>query len=192
MEIREVAASEDPVRSVGVVIALPEPFAEDLKRWRASFGDPLADVVPAHITLVTTTPATDWAAVLGHVREVAAEQQGFLVTLEGTAAFRPVSPVVYLKVVQGFDECVQLHEELQAGPLARELEFPFHPHVTVAHDISDPGMDEAEQRLKSYRASFQVDSMGLYEHDVDGVWQLQEEFSFGGSEQSEKEAGSSV
>lgn len=166
-------------------MALPEPYATELRRWRASFGDPLAEVVPAHITLVTTTPAADWPAVLAHVRAVAAKQRRFRVELRGTSGFRPVSPVVYLKVVAGFEQCVQLHELLQDGPLARELPFPFHPHVTVAHDISEAGMDEAQQRLDSYRADFLVDSMGLYEHDADGVWQLQEELTFGRPEDSE-------
>ncbi|MDN5667206.1 MAG: 2'-5' RNA ligase family protein, partial [Renibacterium salmoninarum] len=78
-----------------------------------------------------------------------------------------------------------LHGLLQRGPLARDLPFPFHPHVTVAHDISELGMDEAQRRLSSYQAEFTVDSMGLYEHDADGVWQLQEELSFGGPEKSE-------
>lgn len=173
------------VRSVGVVVALPEPYASELRAWRASFGDPLAEVVPAHITLVTTTPAEDWQAVLQHVRAVAAKQRSFRVELRGTSGFRPVSPVVYLKVVDGFEECVQLHGLLQNGPLDRELPFPFHPHVTVAHDISELGMDEAQRRLRSYHAEFLVDSMGLYEHDADGVWQLQEELIFGEPEKSE-------
>ncbi|AJT42736.1 2'-5' RNA ligase [Psychromicrobium lacuslunae] len=170
---------------VGVVVALPEPFASELKSWRASFGDPLAEVVPGHITLVTTTPAEDWQAVLEHVRAVAAEQHGFQVQLQGTGAFRPVSPVVYLNVVRGFEDCVALHEKLQDGPLARDLPFPFYPHVTVAHDVSELAMDEAQRRLASYQAEFPVDSMGLYEHDADGVWQLQEELFFGGQEDSE-------
>ncbi|WP_018134807.1 2'-5' RNA ligase family protein [Acaricomes phytoseiuli] len=163
----------------GVVLAIPEPFATELKIWRASFGDPLAEIVPAHITLVTTTPITDWASVTDHVRDVASEQEEFRVTLRSTGAFRPVSPVVFLKVAEGFEHCTALHERLQCGPLARELPFPFHPHVTVAHDISEAGMDEALTMLDAYEASFPVDSMGLYEHSNDGVWTLREEVGFG-------------
>jgi hypothetical protein len=33
--------------------------------------------------------------------------------------------------------------------------------------------------LKDYRATFPVVSMGLYEHDADGIWQLREELDFG-------------
>ncbi len=164
---------------VGVVIAVPEPLAAELGRWRASFGDPMADLIPAHITLVTTTPATDWDATIEHVREVARGQHAFTVTLKSTGTFRPVSPVVFLNLEDGFEDCVDLHTKLQRGPLERSLEFPFHPHVTVAHDVSVASLDGAEARLKGFEASFMVRTMGLYEHDSCGIWRLREELSFG-------------
>jgi 2'-5' RNA ligase len=165
--------------SVGVILGFPPDIAAELQRWRASFGDPLADVVPAHITLVTTTPTHDWQATLDHVREVARGQSPFMVTIAGTGSFRPVSPVVFITVEEGFEQCVELHEKLQRGPLARELPFAYHPHVTIAHDVAPEALDDAETVLKGYRASFPVVSMGLYEHDADGIWQLREELDFG-------------
>ncbi|MFC9771620.1 MULTISPECIES: 2'-5' RNA ligase family protein [unclassified Pseudarthrobacter] len=165
--------------SVGVILGFPPDIAAELQQWRASFGDPLAGVVPAHITLVTTTPTHDWEATLAHVRDVARRQSPFMVTIAGTGSFRPVSPVVFIKVEDGFDECVELHEKLQQGPLQRDLPFAFHPHVTIAHDVSPESLDEAETVLKSYKATFPVVSMGLYEHDADGIWQLREELDFG-------------
>ncbi|WP_334171316.1 2'-5' RNA ligase family protein [Sinomonas sp.] len=165
---------------VGVILGFPDDIAAELRKWRASFGDPVADVIPAHITLVTTTEAEDWDAAVSHVRKVAARQSPFRVTLCGTGSFRPVSEVVYLEVTEGFEECVRLHAELQRGPLERELPFPYHPHVTVAHDVDAERLDEAEAALKNYSTSFTVASMGLYEHDADGFWQLREELDFGG------------
>jgi 2'-5' RNA ligase len=163
----------------GVVVDLPEPLAGELRTWRTSFGDKLADVVPPHITLVTTTPVRDWDETVRHVRRVAAGQAPFTVRIAGTGSFRPVSPVVYLNVVEGFAECLALHEKLQLGPLKRDLPFPFHPHITVAHDVGSKAMDEAEQRLSTFEASFPVTGMGLYEHDGSGIWLLREELSFG-------------
>lgn len=173
------ACGENGEVCIGVIIGFPEPVARELEQWRASFGDPLAGVVPAHITLVTTTPASDWEATLEHVREVARRQEPFSVTISGTGSFRPVSPVVFINVSEGFEHCVALHEKLQTGPLERDLPFPYHPHVTVAHDVGEASMDEAEELLGEYRRSFVVSSMGLYEHDDDGVWQLREELPFG-------------
>jgi 2'-5' RNA ligase len=165
---------------VGVVIAIPEPMAGELESWRASFGDPLAAVIPPHITLVTTTPVQDWEETTRHVRRIARGQVPFHITLRGTGTFRPVSPVVFLRIAEGFDECVALHGKLQSGPLQRDLEFSFHPHITVAHDVSQAGMDAAEDRLADYEASFTANSMGLYEHDASGVWIQREELAFGG------------
>ena len=167
-------------RCVGIVIAVPEPMATHLQRARASFGDPMASVVPAHITLVTTTEARDWQEAVRHVRSVARRQSAFRITLRGTATFRPISPVVYLKVDDGFEECTSLHKELQSGPLARDLPFPYHPHVTVAHDVSEAGMDDAVERLRDYETTFTVNSVGLYEHDQTGIWRLREEMPLGG------------
>jgi 2'-5' RNA ligase len=175
--VRPAALPE--VGCAGVVIGIPEPLAGDLEGWRASFGDPMAAVIPPHVTLVTTTPVADWTATTEHVRRIARSQQPFTVALRGTGSFRPVSPVVYLNIAEGFDEIVTLHRKLQTGPLARELEFDFHPHITVAHDVSDAGMDAAENKLADYDASFAVSSMGLYEHDSSGVWILREELNFG-------------
>ena len=60
--------------SVGVILKFPPEIAAELQRWRASFGDPMAGVIPAHITLVTTTMTQDWEATRSHVREVAARR----------------------------------------------------------------------------------------------------------------------
>lgn len=173
------ARAQGSVDCVGIVITLPDALAGPLEQWRASFGDPMASIVPAHITLVTTTPVLDWNATLRHARNIARQQESFRITLRGTETFRPVSPVVYLKVDEGFGECVALHKRLQSGPLARVLDFPFHPHTTIAHDVSDAGMSAALTRLADYEESFDVATMGLYEHDVDGVWRLREELRFG-------------
>ncbi|MFP3578682.1 2'-5' RNA ligase family protein [Arthrobacter sp. SIMBA_036] len=171
---------------VGVILGFPADVARELREWRASFGDPMAEVIPAHITLITTTPTQDWTATIEHVREVARCQEPFTVTISGTGSFRPVSPVVFVNVEEGFEECVKLHEKLQSGPLERSLPFPYHPHVTVAHDVGQESLDEAETVLRDYRATFPVVSMGLYEHDSNGIWQLREELDFGGDTDQER------
>ena len=180
-EIRDAAGDGQRSEgiSIGVILGFPAQIAEELQRWRASFGDPMAGVIPAHITLVTTTMTLDWEATYNHVRDVASRQKPFNVTIAGTGSFRPVSPVVFLNVEDGFGDCVSLHQQLQAGPLERELPFAYHPHVTVAHDVAPESLDEAEAALQDYRATFPVASMGLYEHDDNGIWQLREELDFG-------------
>ena len=167
-------------RCVGIVIGVPEPMATELRRARASFGDPMATVIPAHITIVTTTETNDWEATAEHVRRVAANHAPFDVSLRGTGTFRPVSPVVYLQLDEGYDECTALHKEMQSGPLARDLPFPYHPHVTVAHDVSEAEMDNAMHALRDYHVRFTVKTIGLFEHDATGLWKPREEVALRG------------
>ncbi|WP_415855082.1 2'-5' RNA ligase family protein [Sinomonas sp. G460-2] len=185
----QAGALDGHVPLVGVILGFPEDVAAELRAWRASFGDPMAHVIPAHITLVTTTETEDWDATLSHVRRVASQQAPFRVTVAGTGSFRPVSDVVFLNVSEGFDECVRLHADLQRGPLERELPFPYHPHVTVAHDVESARLDAAEEALRYYSTSFTVASMGLYEHDAHGLWQLREELDFGGNATKQDDGG---
>lgn len=183
-EVPGVMDSGDEGVSVGVVIPLPEPLRSHLRQTRASLGDPVAWSIAPHITLVTGALATDWAAVRQHVRAVAARTGRFRISLRGTASFRPVTDVVYLQVEDGYDECVELHRALQAGPLSPQAEFDFHPHLTMAHDLPERKLDLALESLEGYAAEFPVDRIGLFEHDADGLWALQEELILGQARQA--------
>ena len=45
----------DGVPTIGVAVAIPEPWATELQDYRASVGDTTATVIPTHITLVPPT-----------------------------------------------------------------------------------------------------------------------------------------
>jgi len=90
----------DDVVTIGVAIEVPDPHGAELQRWRADFGDPLANAIPAHVTLLppTVVPPSMTPDVAAHLAEVAARTKPFVVRLRGTGSFRPVSPVVYVRV----------------------------------------------------------------------------------------------
>ena len=67
----------------------------------------------------------------------------FRIRLRGTGTFRPVSPVVFVMVAEGISGCEQLAVSVRRGPLAVDLQFPYHPHVTVAHHLADGSLDRA-------------------------------------------------
>lgn len=165
--------------SLGVIIATPAPLAGELNRWRASYGGPAAVVVPPHITLVSGMATANWALAADHVRAVAATTAPFTIGLRGSNTFRPLSPVIYLNVVQGAEQCVELHEKLQVGPLEHAPEFEFKPHLTVAHDLDDDAMDRAEREMVDFAATFEVTSIGLFDCSQGG-WTLREELALGG------------
>lgn len=172
--------------TLGVSIAVPEPYGRLLQERRLGFGDAAAHGIPTHVTLLPPT-AADAAllpAVKAHLCAVAASSRPFPVRLSGTDTFRPVSPVVYLRVAEGASACSLLQERIRdaAGPLARDLPFPYHPHVTVAHGIADEAMDRAHAELAGFEAEWACTSFALHAQGDDEVWRKLDEYAFGGGE----------
>ncbi len=168
-------------REFGVAIGLPEPFTSELQQWRERLGDPNAAGIPPHVTLLPPTSLRDedLEEVEEHLRVLAAEEQSFEMHLRGTGTFRPVSPVVFVSLARGIADCERLEAKVRSGPLSRSTSFPYHPHVTVAHDLDEPQLDEAFEALSSYDASFPVWGFTLFEQGPDRVWRPQRDFRFG-------------
>lgn len=163
--------------TIGVAIAVPEPWAGELQRYRASFGDSFAEAIPTHVTLVPPTPVPDpLDGIERHLDDVAAAVPRFRLRLQGTATFRPVSPVVFIVVATGFGICEALAGAIRAGPLQQELAFPYHPHVTVAHDLDDSSLDRAQESLAAFACTIDVAEFHLYVHGSDGVWRPRRSF----------------
>jgi 2'-5' RNA ligase len=168
-------------REFGVAIGLPEPIHSELQGWREQLGDPNAADIPPHITLLPPTALDEFRLhdVEEHLRQVAAAEEPFDVHLRGSSTFRPVSPVVFVPLAVGISGCERIEGKVRAGPLARELSFPYHPHVTVAHDVGDEMLDRAFAELASYEARFRVWGFTLFEQGPDSVWRPQRDFPFG-------------
>jgi 2'-5' RNA ligase len=165
---------------IGVAVAIPEPWGAELEGWRASFGDPQASAIPAHITLLPPTRVEEAALedVEAHLSAVAARRSSFPVMLRGTGTFRPVSPVVFVALASGISGCEELEAEVRSGPLARDLDFPYHPHVTVAHDLPDAALDDVFAALADFRAELTVAEFVLYVHGA-GAWHARATFRLG-------------
>jgi 2'-5' RNA ligase len=171
--------------TIGVSIAVPEPHGSLLQERRAGFGDAAAHGIPTHITLLPPTQVADTAltAIEAHLTEVAAAGRPFPMKLSGTGTFRPLSPVVFVQIAQGAEACIWLQKQVRdaSGPVARELQFPYHPHVTVAHGIDEAAMDRAFEELADFEAEWPCTGFALYEQGADGVWRKLRDFAFGGS-----------
>ncbi|MFF7966161.1 2'-5' RNA ligase family protein [Streptomyces sp. NPDC007903] len=169
--------------TIGVSIAVPEPHGSLLQERRAGFGDAAALSIPTHITLLPPTEVdeADLAAVDAHLAEVAATGRPFPMLLSGTGTFRPLSPVVYVRIEQGAEECTELQQQVRdaSGPVPRELQFPYHPHVTVAHGIEEAAMDRAFEELAGFEAAWPCTGFALYEQGRDGVWRKLRDYWFG-------------
>ncbi|MFC6154380.1 2'-5' RNA ligase family protein [Nocardioides yefusunii] len=158
--------------TIGVAVAIPEPWGTRLQEYRTSLGDTTAHTIPTHITLIPPTEidAADLPAVEQHLAEVSARHAAYRVHLRGTGTFRPVSPVVFVQVSEGIPGCEMLAADLRSGPLAVDLDFPYHPHVTIAHHLDDAGLDRAFTELADFDCAFSADEFHLYVHDDVTGW----------------------
>ena len=153
---------------IGVAVDIPEPWGSFLTRCRAEAGDPQAADIPAHVTLLgpTEIPQRTLPAVEAHLAAVAAAHRPYRLHLRGTGTFRPVTQVVFVAVAAGISECELLAGAIRAAPgLDREMRFPYHPHVTIAHHLADPQLDRAFDELAGFDCEFGVDDFHLYVHD---------------------------
>lgn len=187
----DLVADGDDSRDIGVAIGIPEPYGRELQGWRERLGDPNAKRIVPHVTLLPPTPVRSNAlpAIEEHLRVIATEEQPFEIRLRGSATFLPVSPVVFVPLVQGISECERLEAKVRSGPLARELSFPYHPHVTVAHDLPEDMLGRAFDAIRGYEARFRVWGFTLFEQDVDGTWRPQRDFVFGAAGMPGPDAG---
>lgn len=172
------------VRTIGVAIGVPEPWGSYLDQRRAKAGDPMAEFIPAHVTLLGPTEIAigQTGQIEAHLADVAVRHAPFQLHLRGTGTFRPITDVVFVAVAAGISECEQLAASVRSGPLDRELHYPYHPHVTVAHDVSDAALDAAFEDLAPFSAKFPVTHFTLYEHGTDGRWRPTRDFPLTGEE----------
>ncbi len=164
---------------VGVAIEIPEPWAQELSSWRRKVGDPRAESFPPHVTILPPTrlAAAALAQTEAHLAAVAAAHRGFELRLAGTGTFRPVSDVVFVAVAGGAAQCARLADDVRAGPLHRGLDFPYHPHVTVAHAVPDEALDRVAEGLGDFAARFPVPAFSVYTCDGDQGWRRRRTFA---------------
>jgi 2'-5' RNA ligase len=170
------------VRTIGVAFPIPAPWGPQLDSARAAAGDPLVADVPAHITLLgpTAIGADTLDAVDAHLAAVAAAHPPLRIRLRGTDTFRPVTQVVFVALVDGATQCARLAAAVRSGPLETQLAYPYHPHVTVAHDLPAPVLDAVYADLAGFEAEFEVAGFALYEHTPDGRWRPERRYELTG------------
>ena len=167
-----------PGRTLGVAIEIPAPFGPHLDEIRQRYAP--GDVeMPAHVTILAPFDVDPdvMPAVVAHMEKVAEDSQPFRLVLRGSGTFRPVSPVVFVTVADGISACERLERRVRSGDLGVESRFPYHPHVTIAHDLDEALLDQAFEDLADYRAAMDITAMSLHEN-VGGEWRLLRAFPF--------------
>ena len=158
--------------TVGVALPVPDPWGRVLREARLGYGEDRAAHIPTHVTLLPPTEVEVGKVdqFRGHLADVAAAHCPFEVVLRGTGTFRPVSQVVYVQVAQGVGPCEQLERSVRRGPVSPSVAFPYHPHVTVAHDLPEVVLDRAFAELADFTCRFIATQFRMYLHHGDQVW----------------------
>lgn len=157
---------------VGVVIEVPAPCGDDILQWRMGFGDPFADRMPTHVTLLLPPPlaASDIDQLGRTLDEIAGRWSPFEVAMGPIGTFRPVSPVVYLQVSAEGEAFHKLERALISAHGHVEREHDFVPHVTLAMNVGDGLLDAAAEALADYSCRWVAGSMSLFRRHTDGRW----------------------
>lgn len=158
--------------TVGVLVTLPEPAVSELDDYRVGIGDPAPADVPSHVTLLppTEVAAADLAGIEDHLATTAAAHAPYRMHLRGTATFQPVSPVVFVVLAEGIAQTELLAADVRSGPLDVVLDYPYHPHVTVAYDVDQVVLDRAFEDFAGYDRAFEIDHFHLYVLGADDRW----------------------
>ena len=163
------------VRHFALVCYIQGRLAEFLDHLRSELQPGCA--LRSHVTILPPRPVN--LNIDESVRQIAAEghdSPAFCVHLGSVAVFEK-SNVVYLTLERGVNELHALHENLNAGQLEYDGPFPYHPHITLAQDVTAEQAvalaEIARQRWAEYDGprEFCVDELSFVRSAAPGAWQ---------------------
>jgi 2'-5' RNA ligase len=157
-----------------LVSYIPGRLAKFLDRLRYELKP--GCILRSHVTILPPRPID--LDIHKSVRQITAESediQPFTVELGPVAIFEQ-SNVVYLSLRGGERELHALHENLNSGQLEYDGPFPYHPHITLAQDLTREEtlalIQVARERWADYRGprEFCVEELTFVRSDMPGIW----------------------
>ena len=101
--------------------------------------------------------------------------------LRGTGTFRPVSPVVFVSLVEGISQTEQLAHGCRRGPARRSTSTSRTTRTSPSPTTSTTTLlDRAFDELADFDCAFAVDGFHLYVHDAEHGWQATHDFALDG------------
>ena len=162
------------VNSFALVSYCSGPLAEYLTRLRG-------DLVPhceakAHLTILPPRPihGTVQHAVRGLVEGL--QDFGPVLVELGDVALFPESRVIYVAVKAGHKELERMHDALNVGDVAFKEPFPYHPHITLAQDLSTGSIATVLERARKHWTSwphprsFMVEKLTFVQNTFENRW----------------------
>lgn len=165
----------NPINSFALISYLPEPLAGFLNSLRGELVPRC--VAKSHVTVLPPRPLASgvpddaWTELSGSLGGF----PPFRVELGAIEIFRDTN-VIYLSIGAGFRELEQMHAALNRGPLRFAEPYQYHPHVTLAQQLSadevEPAAALARRRWREfpYSHSFTVDRLTFVQNTLDNRW----------------------
>jgi hypothetical protein len=175
--------AEQRLNVYAVVIYIPGALGQFLDDLRI-------DLVPgcnpnAHVSVLPPRPLTvDWQTAREQVREAIKSWPPFEITLSKIEVF-PVTNVVYLELGSGAVRMHELHARMNAGALYFDEPFEYHPHITLAQEISAADVSAVTARARKLWSEFQgprtfaAGRATFVQNTLDNGWIDLAEYSFG-------------
>jgi 2'-5' RNA ligase len=162
------------VGTFALVTYIPDPlrkFLDDLRRELVPGCTPAA-----HVTILPPRPLSGTPeAAIETIRSRIHDFAPFEIETGDVAVF-PVSDVVYLGLKKGAKELLPLHAALNVGPLKYQEPFPYHPHITLAQNLTHEQSVElaalARRRWSEYPypRAFVVESLAFVQNTKRNLW----------------------
>jgi 2'-5' RNA ligase len=150
------------LNSFALVAYLPEPLVGFVDRLRQEI-EPGCHL-RAHLTFLPPRPASATVEELG--KQVADELKihlPFRVHLGKIEVF-PVTEVIHLSVVAGFNDVKRIHNALNCGYLTFAETFRYHPHVTLGQHLTSEQVESAKELAKRRWLEYSGDRSFLTDH----------------------------
>jgi len=98
----------------------------------------------------------------------------------------PATDVIYIEVGRGAEQMYSLHSAMNQGALDWKEPYEYHPHITLAQEISHDQVEEhvatARRRWAQYPGErvFRAERAVFVQNAGDNVWVDLAEYSLGG------------
>ncbi len=165
----------DPINSFALISYMPEPLAGFLDSLRC-------ELVPrcqakSHLTVLPPRPLARglpeeaWSDLNDSLNGF----PPFRVELGSIEVFEGTN-VIYLTIGAGYRELEQMHAALNRGPLQFAEPYQYHPHVTLAQQLTSNEVDAAaalaRRRWKDfpYSHGFTVDRLTFVQNSLEDRW----------------------
>lgn len=156
-------------RYLSVIAHVSGENVQRLEEWKRAVAGGAVAPISTHVTVyLTELNESLLAAVQSPQFREALDTPRFEARWGSVHSFRPVTEVEYLNLEAGKTEFEQIHQKLVELFGAGAASFPYVPHVTLGHGLTEEQVANAHETfdaLPAEQRTFTVDHLHCYSYD---------------------------